>query len=194
MAPYRTTLTADFVRSALDYDPLTGEFRWKHRHEMPPKWNTKWAGKCAGFTSSEGYLHITLTLPHDRSAYSAGRLAWLITHGTWPPHQIDHINGVRSDNRLTNLRLADNGENNRNRGAQSNNICGHRGISRYSFGRWRARIAYNGKQYELGVFSSLEEAITARKKAEAEVHGRFAPTIEHRYYTRTRKQVANDEV
>lgn len=187
MAMYRDDLSADYVRGALDYDQETGIFRWKRRSEMPLKWNSKWAGKEAGFISN-GYRTITLSKSReDRSAYPASRLAWLIVNGTWPEEQIDHINGIRDDNRWKNLREASNAENNRNKGPQSNNKLGHRGISQYAPDRWLARINANGVKYHLGVFESLDEAISARKAAEERIHGHFAPIQEHRSYKRAKR-------
>lgn len=90
---------------------------------------------------------------------------------------VDHINRDRLDNRKCNLRFCNLQENNMNKGIQSNNSSGYPGVS-YSKNKWRAYIGINGKQIHLGRYSTLEEAIEARKQAEIEYFGEFAPTEE----------------
>jgi hypothetical protein len=168
----RRTLTAEYVRSALDYDPETGIFRWRVRTDMLQRWNTRYAGKVAGFKGSGGYIMIQIG--KDTPGWTAARLAWLHMTGEWPPDQVDHINMIRDDNRWVNLRAVTNSENNQNRGPQSNNIIGERGISVHKTGRYRVRLMANGVQHDLGYFDTLEAAMAARKDLEAQHHAGFA--------------------
>jgi hypothetical protein len=89
----------DYVRKRLDYDPDTGVFTWKPR-PGDKKWNAKHVGEVAGSIASGGYRQIMV----DRKNYMAARLAWLYVHGEWPKNHIDHINRIRTDDRLVNLR------------------------------------------------------------------------------------------
>ena len=169
---HRVHLTAEFVRSVLDYDPQTGILRWRHRWDRPQQWNTRYSGTVAGQINN-GYRCIQVE--RDKGAYNAARLAWLYVTGEWPLDQIDHINGIRDDNRWRNLRAASNAENNRNRGAQSNNGTGLRGVSRWGK-RWQARISVDGRQVRVGAFDTPEEAAAAYAAAARRLHGEFART------------------
>lgn len=88
--------------------------------------------------------------------------------------QVDHINGDRLDNRFCNLRAAKRIDNNKNVKAHSDGKCGELGITEHKPGVWRARIMQNGKNMHIGLFSSIEEAVEARRKAELEFHGEFS--------------------
>jgi len=169
----RNDLTAEFVRSAIDYCPETGIFRWKHRKDRTPAWNARWAGKIAGSPGSEGYINIGF----DHKLYRAHRLAWLYVYGSWPgdTQEIDHVNMCTGDNRIANLRLATTSENCSNRGRRSDNTSGFRGVSFHrAHGKWQAYVCKDQKQIYLGYFDSLDAARTAREAAVLSVHGAFA--------------------
>jgi hypothetical protein len=100
-------LNQEYLKERLDYNPETGEFHWKQHESRNKIWNTRYAGEAAGSIKNDGYRQITI----DGKTYSAARLAWLITHGEWPENEIDHINRVRDDDRLVNLRKATRTEN-----------------------------------------------------------------------------------
>lgn len=112
-----------------------------------------------------------------RKKYRAHRIAWLLTHGEYPPHGIDHANGDKADNRLSNLRAATQAENGQNLKTKSNNTSGHPGVSWFKpVNKWRARIMLNRKEYGLGYFDSVEAAAEAYRKAKTELHT-FQPTL-----------------
>lgn len=90
-------LTAERLRELLDYDPETGYFRW--RRDVGAR---AWKGQLAGTMARDGYEYIGI----DRRRYPAHRLAWLYVHGEWPRGLLRHLNWLRSDNRLENLREA----------------------------------------------------------------------------------------
>jgi hypothetical protein len=156
-------LTAEQVRAILSYDPETGAFTWRARPSVR-------AGRRAGRVVPDGYVKIE----HDGRSYFAHRLAWLYVYGDWPEAYVDHINGIRSDNRICNLRKANLSQNNAHRrGAECNG--GLRGASFHkSVGRWRARIRNGGKEIELGYFDTAEEAHAAYRNASLKLHGEFS--------------------
>lgn len=154
-------LTAYIAREMLDYDPETGIMRWKVSRPGGVR-----AGDVAGCWN--GKRHITIQVLGR--IYAAHRLAWLITHGSWPLEQIDHINGDGTDNRISNLRECTNAENQQNmKRAQANNRSGLLGVTA-SDGRWRARICVTGRIHELGMYSTPQEAHAAYLKAKAAIH------------------------
>ncbi len=152
-------LTAARLREFYVYSPESGIF---FRRERP--------SRRLGTKARTGYVHITI----DGRTYPAHRLAWLYSYGDWPPEQIDHINRIRDDNRLANLRLASAGENMQNRELQRNNKSGCPGVHHYKkTNKWRARIKRNGVFIELGLHSDLESAVAAYQKAKAELSTHF---------------------
>ena len=150
--------TAEYLRSVLHYDPESGIFTWKVRTSNRVK-----VGSVAGSQSGKGYLDISVCSRTHR----AHRLAWLYVHGVWPEDQIDHINRIRTDNRISNLRDVTQKQNLQNAGKHSRNTSGHTGVIWDKHrSKWQARIAHNCKDIHLGSFASLEEAVAARKAAE----------------------------
>lgn len=169
----RYDLTAMILRGLLSYDAETGAFTWLRRVD-DLGWSTRFAGTVAGSTtSSHGYPAIRI----GGTDYLAHRLVWLYSYGKWPERQIDHINGVRTDNRLSNLREASRHQNNQNVGLSKNNRSGVKGVSwDTKRGKWVAMITANGKQWSLGRFDEFKDAAAARRAAEFEHHGEFART------------------
>lgn len=156
----KLTLTAQQVRDALDYDPETGILIWRA--------GRKRAGAVAGTVHRTGYLVISF----DNRLFLGHRIAWAHQTGVWPLLCIDHINGVRLDNRFANLRDAtyqQNAVNSKARGA-----VGIKGAYLRSSGNWQAIIGVNGKARALGTFSSKEEASAAYLRAATDLHGDFA--------------------
>lgn len=154
--------TAKALKTALRYDPESGRFYWVERHGkrgIP--------GRVAGTIDVDGYVAVTL----GGRRHKGHRLAWLFTHGRWPAVAIDHINGVKHDNRIANLREADWSQNQHNRRLQKNNKTGFMGV--YLDGRtgkWRAAIRADGRSRNLGGYDSPELAHAAYLKAKAELH------------------------
>jgi len=162
------TLTAKRLRSLLDYDPRTGDFRWKH---LPGKGRWR-GGKIAGCRTAEGYWHIRV----DGGLYLAHRLAWLYVTGKWPRRLIDHRNFHMLDNRFCNLREATDAESAQNRRLRKDNVCGKTGVHWHKHtGRWTAKISANRKTIYLGYFKSAEEASAAYRRAAPVYHGEFVP-------------------
>lgn len=157
-------LSLSRLREVLEYDPVNGDFNWR----IPRPGTRK--GTPAG-TLTKGYLAIEI----DRRFYRASRLAWAFLTGAFPPKNmlVDHINGVRNDNRAENLRLATYAENSRNRRACPRNTSGKVGVHPLRNGYWGAEIGVDGKAIKLGRFECIEEAISVRCRAEKHWFGAF---------------------
>lgn len=163
-------LTQSMLQSLVDYNPLTGIFVWKERPRTRFRntanfkaWNKKFPGKEAGNLREDGYLRVGIL---GKYIY-IHRLAWLYMHGTTPANDLDHINGVRSDNRMSNLREATREENGKNQKLHVTNTSGVCGVQKVYGGKWVAKIYENGKQRTLGTFVDFGDAVEARKEAEA---------------------------
>ena len=146
-------LTRDRLKELLDYDPETGEFVWRINVS-----NVK-AGSVAGSFNSYGYIRIMV----DGEKYLAHRLAWLYMRGYDPENQIDHLNGIRNDNRIENLREVSQSCNLQNTKVQSNNTSGFPGVCWHKQNRkWKAQIQIQGKKHHLGYHDTALDAALAR--------------------------------
>jgi hypothetical protein len=155
-------LTQEYLRSLFDYDAETGVLTRKictaNRHKL---------GEIVGYSGARGY----------RQAMAGGRkymvhnLIWMWVHGKFPEGVIDHINRVRHDNRLANLREVTRSENNHNMSISSANWSGFTGAAwDKSRSQWLASIRANGKQHHLGRFNTPQEASAAYLAAKAVYH------------------------
>lgn len=161
-----TGLSLDELKRRLSYNPETGVFLVKL-----PRGGRR-AGTVAGGLRTLGYRTVNLLGFH----YKEHRLAWFYVHGTWPSSQLDHVNGVRSDNRLSNLRECSQAENSQNHGtsrASKTGVTGVRFLPRDSV--YHASITVAGKAHHLGSFNELSAATSARVEAKSQLH-RFQPT------------------
>jgi hypothetical protein len=129
------------------------------------------AGTRAGTPREKGHIQIVV----NRKMYREHVLVWLMFYGEKPSLLIDHINGNPSDNRIENLRLATNAQNLANRGKTKSNTSGFKGVYRHNqTNKWVASIKHLGKKYNLGCYSSPEEAHEAYKKASISLNQQFA--------------------
>lgn len=166
------------LSECLDYNPITGCFIWKTRppshFAATPKrtaqylsshWNGRFAGKVAGTKNkTNGYCYIAVS----GRMFVSHRIAWLLQKGEWPKADIDHINGDRSDNRISNLRDVSRVVNSQNAGLRKSNTSGVCGVSwTKARNKWTAAITNNRRVKNLGFFDSFDEAVAARRKAEA---------------------------
>lgn len=158
-------LTAKRLRELLVYNPETGIFKRRiDAHNGRFK-----AGEIVGSKDAHGYLTIWI----DKTSYKAHRLAWLYAHGKWPDGEIDHKNGLRSDNRLTNLRPANSSQQKWNsKKIWAHNTLGVRGVYRAK-DKFVAYITIKQRRKYLGTFATLAEAADARSEAEDKYYGPF---------------------
>lgn len=155
-----TTSLDTLIAQALRYNPDTGDLWWRQRGRG------RRLGKPAGFIHCNGYRRINI----GGKFLFSHRIAWFLTNGVWPSGQIDHINGIRDDNRLVNLRDVEPFVNSQNqRKPQKGNKTGYLGVSRKG-NRWRAHITVDGKRRCLGYFLTPEEAGSAYIEAKRSLH------------------------
>ena len=149
-------LTAEQLRQLVDYDKETGVFTWKNSQSNRAK-----NGSVAGTRHQYGYIQIKIV----GKIRKAHRLAWLYVHGVWPQYTIDHINGIRDDNRISNLRDVTDVQNksNRTKALKHGRLLGTHQDKRT--GKWSAQITVNYVKQHLGMFETERMAHEAYKRA-----------------------------
>ena len=157
-------LTQTELKSLLHYDAETGIFTWKVNGNKSVK-----IGNVAG-NNTRGYLSISI----KNKNYFLHRLAWLYVYGKLPDLDIDHINRIKNDNRIKNLREVSKSQNSQNQEkSHSTNKTGVLGVTiNIKNGRksYRAIIGVNGKNIHLGYFKDLEQAKITYLKAKEIYH------------------------
>ena len=148
----------DYVLQMYDYNKETGVFLYKKSA------GCRKAGSVVGWADVSNGISYLITKV-KREKVRLHRLAFFYVNGRWP-NQIDHINGIGTDNRWCNLREVFDSENNMNTRILKNNKTGIHGVGRYKNRCWRAYITVKRKQIPLGYYDSFLDACAARKSAE----------------------------
>lgn len=175
--------SADFLRECFSYDQDTGELFWNARPVSHFKsenacsaWNGRYANKPCGCIRPDGYVKISV----NKVSYLAHRVIWKMITGT-DSEFTDHINGIKSDNRLANLRDVTMTENNRNMIgglASGNNFIGVYWHQQRS--KWMARIRCDDSERYIGIYDDIKIAVLAYNAECEMVHGEYGKRkIEH---------------
>jgi hypothetical protein len=157
------------LKARLRYDPDTGEFTKLARTDSLGKHYKE--QKSAGSARKEDG-RVTIRL--NGKLYYRSRLAWLFSYGEWPSMEVDHIDRDPTNDRLSNLRLANRSENSTNRVGWHKKVPCPRGVYKAPAG-WVAQICKNTKSKYLGTFQTIEEAHRAYLQAAKGIHGEFLP-------------------
>jgi hypothetical protein len=155
-----TEFEVSLMREMFDYDPETGYITRK----------VSYGRAVAGQEFRDGNKISVLGV-----SIRYNRLAWALHNGVWPPNDmwIDHINTIKADNRIANLRLATPTQNQQNKsgyGVYPKGVTWRNRLVR----PWQAKIRVNGVRIHLGSFEDMEDAAEAYRKAAEEYHGEFA--------------------
>ena len=180
-APTKPLPPLDYLHECLEYDTATGSMTWRERpvhhfkdnarftkEQVCAMWNTQYCGKRAGSVVKRGYVTLTI----DNELYLGHRVAFKMATGMEPSLSVDHVNGIRNDNRVCNLRLATHGEQMKNKTMSEANKSGVTGV--YYLPKvskrkpWLANGRANGVYTYLGHFPTLLEAAAVRKSWEVE--------------------------
>lgn len=181
---------AEYLRQLLDYDPETGQLRWKPRNEEMfsagntsqavrcRAWNNRYAGQIAGTifgTPPHNYISVTFLTQEGKRKFLAHRIIWTMVTGEPPTHDIDHRDGDGSNNRWRNLRAATHAQNMRNVRRLHPSTSRFKGVYfAKREGKWQAYITAHGTRLALGYHATEEGAARAYDQAAKRVHGEFA--------------------
>lgn len=176
--PIKPLPPIEFLRECFSYDPITGMFRWNARPRSHfstdahfRSWNTRYAGRQTFVSAdNDGYLRCEVVYGGLRFRLRASRVAVRMATGD-EPIMVDHVNGNVADNRLVNLRPADDRSNQWNR-TQCRTHALPKCVS-FEKGKFVARVSLNGRKRRLGSFSTPAEAHAAYCAAVAPLHGEF---------------------
>lgn len=152
-------LTQSRLKELLKYNPEQGLFFWVN----PPSNRAKVGVPC-GTVAKNGYVVIRI----DRVLHYAHRLSWLYMYGYMPEKKLDHINQIKSDNRILNLRECDDAQNAQNR-SRTKGKPGLMGAYKSKL-RWTSRIRVDGRDVYLGHFKTEQEAHEAYLSAKQAMH------------------------
>lgn len=178
-------LTVERITASIAYNPETGEMRWRERAVLTrgdAVFNGKFAGKIAGTVREDGYRYVCFSFGRGKNVVmSAQRVAMtIITRRLLDSDEIvDHENGVRLDNRKSNLRIADATGNSANASIPTTNVSGFKGAhltSKRGSKKWLANISVGNKSQHIGYFHTAEEAARAYDIAAIAHYGEFAKT------------------
>lgn len=159
-----TFLTYEIANGLWNYDPKTGYFFW----QISPKIGIL-AGDRAGYFDGAYWR-----LRYKRRNYKASRVAWLLSNKKWPSLYIDHINGVKTDDRIANLREASPSQNSMNSKMYKTNKLKTKGVHRHKCGSYQAQIRIAGTTIYLGLFKDMKDAKAAYNAAAINLHGEYA--------------------
>jgi hypothetical protein len=163
-------ITQTELHEIVIYDKETGVFT--NKIIRPPCF----VGKVLGTKDTKGYLKIGI----KNKVYSAHKLAWLYVYGELPKNQIDHINGVKDDNRISNLRDIPSQWNTQNQHkAPKNSKTGFLGVSwSTQKNKFRSCITVDGLQKHIGFFDKAQDAAVAYQLAKQKFHPGYANQIQ----------------
>lgn len=164
------------VKRRVHYDRKNGVLRYRPRpfsdfehmkrnEVMWKMWNTRFAGKRWGSISKSGHMKGDI----DGSEVYAHHVVWALETGSWPDFQVNHIDGDPQNNRFKNLRYAEQSQVAKNQSLHRDNTSGVSGVQRRKdTGKWTARIETSKGTKYLGCFESKDDAVEARRLAEAQ--------------------------
>lgn len=161
----------EILNEILDYDPATGILRWNVRagtSQPTKRFNTLFAGKVAGY-EHQGYILVKIF----GTDYMAHRVIWKMLHGSDPLDRLDHEDTDKTNNRQKNLREATASQNKQNRGRDTRNKSGFKGVHFHN-GKWVAQIKHRGQINRLGSFEKKHEAHAAYCEEADRLFGEFA--------------------
>lgn len=164
----------EYLVTRINFDFDTGGMTWKNNPTQKRNWNHRMEGKNVGTVAPNGYIRIKVYF-NGKAKIALGHRLMFFAKYCYLPAQIDHVNRVRSDNRISNLRDSSDQTNSYNKGLSSINTSGYKGVNWHKMAKkWCARIGVKHERICVGFFESKEDAFLALEAKRKELHGNFA--------------------
>jgi hypothetical protein len=158
-------ITQQELKEILNYDKDTGIFTWKIATS-----NRVYVGKEVSSKRNTGYISIGI----KNKDYLVHRLAWLYVYGYLPKY-IDHINSIRADNRIENLREVTKTQNNQNSVIRKNNTSKVKNVAWHKqCKKWHVSLCVNNKRISFGLYDDLDLASLVAQEARNKYHKEYA--------------------
>ena len=158
-------LTLEKLKQSISYDRETGEMKWISRRS-----GIAVGQKAGSYDKSTGYMKVKFDGVH----YKVHRLVWFYEYGEMPTDCIDHINQIKTDNRIVNLRLATKKQNKENNPIYANNTSGYRGVRwNKQCKKWQVNVGHNKKQLYFGLYDDLMEAVKVAESKRQELYTHY---------------------
>lgn len=176
-------LPISVVQECFDCDFATGKLSWRMRpadHFESKRGcnstNAKFAGRdVAPVLNNRGYRVVGITYQGDARIYLQHRVVFALAVGEWPVGMLDHVDGDRSNNAISNLRRCTMQQNAMNQPGKLPSEGRLKGASFHRrLGKWSSSICFDYTKRHLGYFDTAEEAHAAYRTAATELHGEFA--------------------
>lgn len=149
------TAIEEYSKKYLKYDPDSGDLTYK----IASKMNRIKPGTKVDKLGPYGYYRISLFVERQKVDVQVHRLVWFMHYGAWPDGDIDHIDHVKTNNKIKNLRCVTPAQNMMNTGVPKNNTSGYTGVTwNKTAKKWQAQYIFKGKCFYLGVFNDKDEA------------------------------------
>lgn len=125
-------------------------------------------GRPVGIQINDGYQSCKLNFKDKRVAVKIHHIVWFLSKGKWPETEIDHVNGIRNDNRIENLRETSRSKNRHN--IKTSKCYWWKPKNK----KYEACVKYKNEKHYLGLFSTEEEARIAVEEKSKEIYGSYS--------------------
>jgi len=164
MSKTNKTVPVEEIQKRISYN--NGNLYWKYREDMSEKWNARFSGKKIKTFMTNGYVRFCINYNGKQFKLRGHIVSWIIFNNKYPEKCLDHINKIRSDNRIENLRPANYYQNVLNTSPNDNKSSQYKGVF-WSKNKWRTVLRIGGTKFHCGYFNDeLEAALSYNKNAE----------------------------
>jgi hypothetical protein len=167
--PKSRSIPVEFFHQIMEYREevvdgvLQGNVYWKKRDDNSVQWNGRYAGKKAGSKNCRGYNITIIKYNNLNCNLQMHTITYILNYNKYPENVIDHIDGNKLNNLISNLEDSSLEDNSNNRGATPNSSSHFRAVFRHR-NKWLVRVKAKGKNFYYGYYiDEIEAALKANK-------------------------------